>query len=129
MHDLALDILVVLLILTNLRLLGSSRLAACIRAVALQAVLLGAACRCWPTCRDLGCPRWSSSPSPARCLKAGVLPWLLRRAVREAGVPSARSSRSSASRRRCCSAWACWGCASCIGCPAAGARGRGDPAC
>ena len=39
----ALDILSILLILANLRLLGSSRLAACIRAVALQAVILGAA--------------------------------------------------------------------------------------
>ena len=33
----------ILLVLTNLRLLGSSRLAACIRTVALQGVLLGAA--------------------------------------------------------------------------------------
>ena len=39
----ALDILAILLILANLRLLGSSRLSACIRAVALQAVILGAA--------------------------------------------------------------------------------------
>ena len=37
-----LDIVLVLLILTNLHLLGSSRINACIRTVAFQAVLLGA---------------------------------------------------------------------------------------
>ena len=73
-----------LLILTNLWLLGSSRLAACIRTVAIQAVLLG----CIPllmqgggfTLRVILLALFSTA------IKAAVLPWLLRRALREANV-------------------------------------------
>ena len=79
-----LDLTLVLLILTNLWLLGSSRLAACIRTVAIQAVLLG----CIPllmqgggfTLRVILLALFSTA------IKAAVLPWLLRRAVREANV-------------------------------------------
>ena len=39
--ELWIDALIVLLILTNLKLIGSSRLSACIRIVALQGILLG----------------------------------------------------------------------------------------
>jgi len=79
-----LDFLLVLLVLTNLRLLGSSRLASCIRTVAFQAVLLGVL----PLAAD---GQWMTWRVVALCLaslviKAGVLPWLLRRAVVEAGV-------------------------------------------
>jgi hydrogenase-4 component E len=79
-----LDMVLVLLILTNLRLLGSSRLSACIRTVASQAVLLGIIplLAQWD---DVG-PRLLLLSAVSTAMKAGVLPWLLRRAVREAGV-------------------------------------------
>lgn len=78
-----LDAILALLLLTNLRLLGASRLHACIRTVAWQAVLLGAL------------PLVADGPVTLRVailavastgLKALVLPWLLRRAVRQANV-------------------------------------------
>jgi hydrogenase-4 component E len=79
-----LDAILVLLILTNLRLLGSSRLDACIRTVAVQGVLLGILPLLSP---------WSGLSvrmvllsATSTLLKAGVMPWLLRRAVHEAGV-------------------------------------------
>jgi hydrogenase-4 component E len=80
----ALDILAVLLILANLRLLGSSRLAACIRAVALQAVILGAAALL-ANRSDLDA-RVIIIAVASTGLKAGALPWLLRRAIRESGA-------------------------------------------
>ena len=80
----ALDILSVLLILANLRLLGSSRLAACIRAVALQAVVLGAAA----VIANLGALdlRVVAIAAASIAIKGGALPWLLRRAIRESGA-------------------------------------------
>ena len=79
-----LDTVFVLLILTNLYLLGSSRIGACIRSVAVQAVLLGAISLLahW---NDAGL-RLILLAAVSTVIKAGVLPWLLRRAVREAGV-------------------------------------------
>jgi hydrogenase-4 component E len=79
-----LDVILVLLILTNLRLLGSSRVQACIRIVAVQAALLGvlALLADWA---GLGW-RVVLLTAAATALKALVLPWLLRRAVREAAV-------------------------------------------
>jgi hydrogenase-4 component E len=79
-----LDAVLVLLILSNLHLLGSSRLSACIRTVACQAVLLGIIplLAQWG---DVG-PRLLMLIAVSTAMKAGVLPWLLRRAVREAGV-------------------------------------------
>lgn len=81
-----LDIVLVLLILTNLHLLGSSRLSACIRTVAIQAVLLGAIplLAHWD---NLGL-RLGLLTAVSMSIKACVLPWLLRRAAREAGVQS-----------------------------------------
>ncbi len=81
-----LDLVLVLLVLTNLRLLGSSRLASCIRTVAAQAVLLG-------VLPLVAHPHDVSLRVVALCLagaamKAGVLPWLLRRAVVSANVRS-----------------------------------------
>lgn len=78
------DAVLVLLILTNLQLLGSSRLGACIRTVAAQAVLLGAIPMLVAP-EGLGL-RVALLTIASTVLKAGVLPWLLRRAVREAGV-------------------------------------------
>jgi hydrogenase-4 component E len=73
-----------LLILSNLHLLGSSRLNACIRTVAIQAVLLGIIPLLMHgpnvSLRLLALMGFSTA------IKAGVLPWLLRRAAREAGV-------------------------------------------
>jgi hydrogenase-4 component E len=80
----ALDILSILLILTNLRLLGSSRLAACIRAVALQAVILGAAALL--ANRGELDARVVAIAVASTLIKAGALPWLLRRAIRESGA-------------------------------------------
>lgn len=79
-----LDIVLVLLILTNLHLLGSSRLSACIRTVAIQALLLGLI-PLLAHSSDLG-PRLMLLTIVSTAIKAGVLPWLLRRAGREAGV-------------------------------------------
>ncbi len=78
------DAVLVLLILTNLHMLGSSRINACIRTVAVQAVLLGiiSLLAQWG---DLGI-RISLLAILSTAIKAGILPWLLRRAVREVGV-------------------------------------------
>lgn len=79
-----LDAILVLLILTNLHLLGSSRLNACIRTVATQALLLGVL----PLLThgaDIGV-RILLLMVLSTIVKAGVLPWLLRRAAHEAGV-------------------------------------------
>jgi hydrogenase-4 component E len=79
-----LDIVLVLLILTNLHLLGSSRISACIRTVALQAMLLGVISLLAQR-GDLGVRLWLLA-AVSTIIKAGILPWLLRRAAREAGV-------------------------------------------
>lgn len=78
------DAVLVLLILTNLRLLGSSRLTACIRTVAAQGVLLG-------ILPLLAQPeeltyRVLVLSAASMAIKAGVLPWLLKRAARAADV-------------------------------------------
>ena len=79
-----LDQVLVLLILTNLRLLGSSRLTACIQTVAMQAVLLGILPLVAQT-SDLTfrVVFWSVLST---AIKAGVMPWLLRRAAVQANV-------------------------------------------
>ncbi len=79
-----LDATLVLLILTNLHMLGSSRIAACIRTVAVQAVLLGIILLLAQR-DDMG-PRLLLLAGMGTVIKAGILPWLLRRAAREAGV-------------------------------------------
>lgn len=79
-----LDAILVLLALTSFWLLGSSRLQACIQAVAFQGILLGLIplLARWPeiTLRLAGVAILST------VLKAVVLPVLLRRAIREANV-------------------------------------------
>lgn len=79
-----LDTVLILLVLTGLWLLGSSRLQACIQAVAFQGLLLGLIplLAKWPQLSaHLGAVALLSV-----LLKALVLPALLRRAVREANV-------------------------------------------
>jgi hydrogenase-4 component E len=79
-----LDVILVFLVLTGLWLLGSSRLRACIQAVAFQGALLGLIPLFaeWPaiSLRIAGVALVSTA------IKAFVLPALLRRAVREANV-------------------------------------------
>lgn len=79
-----LDAVLVLMVLSGLWLLGSSRLQACIQAAALQGVLLGLipVLAKWP---DLSW-RLAGVALVSTLIKAGVLPTLLRRAVREVHV-------------------------------------------
>jgi hydrogenase-4 component E len=74
----------VLLVLTGFMLLGSSRLAACIRAVAIQGILLGILAL---ATQD---GQWSLAgtlfPLSSAAVKGVVLPWLLLRAMREANT-------------------------------------------
>ena len=79
-----LDILSVLLVLANLRLLGSSRLGACIATVAAQAVLL-AASALLVNAENLDA-RLLTIVIISTTLKAVVLPALLRRAGRQSGA-------------------------------------------
>jgi hydrogenase-4 component E len=78
------DLILILVVLTNLKLLASSRLGACIRTTAAQGILLGLL------------PWFEHSPSApwrvaglavgSMALKGMVFPWLLFRALREAAV-------------------------------------------
>ena len=82
MHPSA-DLLLVLVTLTDFLILGASRLTTCIRAIALQGLLLGALplalAEGWP-------PRIVALAAGSAIIKAVVLPWFLRRAIREAAV-------------------------------------------
>lgn len=80
----ALDLLSILLILANLRLLGSARLSACINAVTVQALVLGAAALI--VNRGELDARVVVIALVSTLIKAGALPWLLRRAIRESGA-------------------------------------------
>jgi hydrogenase-4 component E len=79
-----LDAVFVLLILTNLHLLGSSRISACIRSVAVQAVLLGVILLLAQG-HDAGW-RLFLLAGVSTAIKAGILPWMLRHAVRQSGA-------------------------------------------
>ncbi len=79
-----LDAILVLLILTNLHMLGSSRIGACIHSVAFQAILLGMI-SLFAHQGDVGF-RLLLLAAVSMIIKAGILPWLLRRAVRESGA-------------------------------------------
>jgi hydrogenase-4 component E len=78
------DLVLVLLVLTNLALLGSSRLQGCIRLLTVQAVLLGVL----PLLTEGVVAGWRVPVLAlgGTLVKAVILPWLLRRAVREVGV-------------------------------------------
>jgi hydrogenase-4 component E len=79
-----LDAVLVLLMLSGFWLLGSSRLQACIRTVAIQGVLLGLIPLLseWPDVT----PRLAVVAAMSALIKAVILPYLLRRAIREANV-------------------------------------------
>jgi hydrogenase-4 component E len=77
------EILVIILILFNFRLLGTSRLGACVQTVALQAVVIGLL----PLLVPGGPKLWVAGiVIAATVVKAIVLPALIRRALRETGV-------------------------------------------
>jgi hydrogenase-4 component E len=78
------DALIVLVALTNLRVLGASRLSVCIRTVAFQGALLGLL----PVLAHLDhlSQRLILQACASTVLKAAVFPWLLGKALREAGV-------------------------------------------
>ena len=79
-----LDVLVILLVLTNFRLLGSARLAACIQTLSLQAVVLCALplAMHWPNVTV----RLAAFSAAVLAVKGLLLPWLLRRAAREGSL-------------------------------------------
>jgi hydrogenase-4 component E len=78
------DTIMIFLVLTNLMLLGSSRIATCIRVVAAQGIVLGIL----PLLIHHG--DWSWQPillsAAMVAIKGGVFPWLLFRALREVQV-------------------------------------------
>lgn len=78
------EAIVVLLILTNLKLIASSRISACIRAVAVQGVLLG----CMPLLAEQGplTLRIAVLAGLTMLLKGIAFPWLLLNALRSARV-------------------------------------------
>ncbi|MEK6608574.1 MAG: NADH-quinone oxidoreductase subunit K [Myxococcota bacterium] len=78
------DLALVLLVLTSLVLLGSSRIDAYIRIAAAQGALVGLLTVGLHT-GDLA-PRAAALAVISLVVKAGILPWLLRRAMREAHV-------------------------------------------
>lgn len=82
MHPLT-DPILVLLILTNLMLLGSSRLGACVRLVSIQGILLGLLPLVLGEAITL---RLLVLAAGSIAIKGLVFPWLLSRAQREAGV-------------------------------------------
>jgi hydrogenase-4 component E len=77
----AADIVLVFLVLTNLMLLGLSRLGACIRVVAVQGVALGLL----PLLLDSGSVdlHHLAFAAAITLLKGGVFPWMLMRTLRE----------------------------------------------
>ena len=78
------EILVILVVLSNLRVLGASRLSACIQTVAFQGALLGLL----PVLANLDAltVRLLLQAGASTFLKAAVFPWLLGRALRQAGL-------------------------------------------
>jgi hydrogenase-4 component E len=82
MHTLT-DPILIVLILTNLMILGTSRLASCIRLVSAQGILLGLL----PLALHGGLTvRLAVLAAGSVAIKGLVFPWLLSRAQREAGV-------------------------------------------
>lgn len=78
------DILVVLVVLTNLRVLGLSRLSSSIGTVALQGALLGLL----PVLAHIDdmTTRLALQAAASTLIKAAIFPWLLGRALRGAGA-------------------------------------------
>jgi hydrogenase-4 component E len=78
------DVLAILVMLVNLKLLGSSRLLACVRVVAVQGILLGMLPLLLHA-GDAGVRMWLTAAASV-AFKGVAFPWLLARAVREADV-------------------------------------------
>ncbi|HUV50006.1 MAG TPA: NADH-quinone oxidoreductase subunit K [Anaerolineae bacterium] len=77
------EFLVIVMILLNLRLMGVSRLGACVQTVAIQALVIGALALLSQTAPSF----WTVAlVTSATAIKAGVLPAMVRRAMRETGV-------------------------------------------
>jgi len=77
------ELALLLVVVTDFAVLATSRLSACIRAVAAQGVLLGVL----PLLVHQGISLYTIAlGAGTMAIKAGVLPWLLRRAIREAAV-------------------------------------------
>jgi hydrogenase-4 component E len=78
------DTVFILVVLTNLRLLGTSRIAACISIVAMQGILIGLL----PILSHAGelTVRFTLVALASTASKGVLFPWLLLRAVREADV-------------------------------------------
>ncbi|NLW86341.1 MAG: hydrogenase [Planctomycetes bacterium] len=79
------DLLMMLLVLTNLRMLASSRVAVCIQNVAIQAVVLGAITFSLSAHAAIAAGVIVVAISTV-AVKGLVLPWLLRRAMKGAGI-------------------------------------------
>ena len=77
------DLILALVVLTDFIVLGSSRLSACIRAIAIQGVLLGILALLLPEHASVHIVVLAVGTT---VIKAGVLPWFLRWAIREAAV-------------------------------------------
>jgi len=77
------ELLLLLIVLTDFAILGSSRLSACIRAIAIQGVLLGALSLVIDDPRSVHAMVLASGTV---AIKGIVLPWFLRWAMREAAV-------------------------------------------
>jgi len=76
------EVVLLLVVLTDFSVLGTSRLSACIRAIAFQGMLLGAL-----PLMLVGFTRHTIALAIGTAIiKAGVLPWFLRWAIREASV-------------------------------------------
>ncbi len=82
--EVLLDTLLMLLVLTNFRLLGTSRLSACIQTMAFQAVVLCALLVAMNA--SLLTVRLVAFAAATVAVKGTLLPWLLRRAARESGT-------------------------------------------
>lgn len=78
------DAILVLLVLTGFQLLGSSRLGACIRAVAIQGILLGILAMAVQG--EQSSVAGVLLPAATAAVKGFLLPWLLFRAMREANT-------------------------------------------
>lgn len=81
--DTVAEILLLLIALTGFAILGTSRISACIRAIAIQGVLLGLLSL---AIHDFRSPRVMVLAAGTVLIKGIVLPWFLRWAMREAAV-------------------------------------------
>ena len=106
--DTWIQLTIVLVVLLGFWVLGSSHLLTCIRCVAWQGALLAALPLFLPEGRGIHAAVLAAA---ALLLKAGMMPWLLWRAIRTASSSALACSMSS--RRRCAyirkrSSGLCW---------------------